>query len=181
MRGLLPVLVALVGCAGDRDHDGARGDDCDDRAPFVYPGAPDDPQDGVDADCDGVDPEFAFLGEWSIDAFSADYAGYPLFLPGTGSGLLTIPEDLTATLAVSATLDPAVAGTALPIDLTFTGAASPIDGPGTFTVYGDTVAFDEQMHVELDCQVLDDELVFCAGELKALEASLDTSLELSAL
>jgi hypothetical protein len=33
----------------------AVGDDCDDGDAEVYPGAPDDPGDGVDGDCDGAD------------------------------------------------------------------------------------------------------------------------------
>ena len=43
---------------GDFDNDGAGiCTDCDDAAPFVFPGAPDDCEDGLDSDCDGVDPD----------------------------------------------------------------------------------------------------------------------------
>ena len=43
---------------GDFDNDGAGACvDCDDAAPFVYPGAADDCEDGLDSDCDGVDPD----------------------------------------------------------------------------------------------------------------------------
>ena len=33
----------------------ARGNDCDDRNIQVYPGAADEPGDGIDANCDGED------------------------------------------------------------------------------------------------------------------------------
>ncbi len=43
---------------GDFDSDGAGVCvDCDDAAPFVYPGAADPCGDGVDGDCDGEDPD----------------------------------------------------------------------------------------------------------------------------
>jgi hypothetical protein len=43
----------------DQDGDGyytehMRGDDCDDADPDVYPGAPEDPDDDIDNDCDGL-------------------------------------------------------------------------------------------------------------------------------
>jgi hypothetical protein len=43
----------------DQDGDGynseqVRGDDCDDADPEVYPGAPEDPDDDIDNDCDGL-------------------------------------------------------------------------------------------------------------------------------
>ena len=76
------LLSLLIGCAHveipydgiDQDRDGhdlidvdgdghasllVGGGDCDDRRPWVHPGAEDLPEDGVDADCDGDDPEFS--------------------------------------------------------------------------------------------------------------------------
>ena len=38
----------------------AVGGDCDDASASVYPGAPDTPDDGVDQDCDGIDPVTCF-------------------------------------------------------------------------------------------------------------------------
>lgn len=40
----------------DQDGDGACAPtDCDDRAPAVFPGAPDSAGDGIDQNCDGAD------------------------------------------------------------------------------------------------------------------------------
>ena len=44
----------------DQDMDGYQsgshgGDDCNDVDPFVYPGATDHPEDGIDQDCSGED------------------------------------------------------------------------------------------------------------------------------
>jgi arylsulfatase A-like enzyme len=48
-------LVRFYASRMDRDHDGFTaafgGGDCDDSDPHVYPGAPDAPGDGIDADC----------------------------------------------------------------------------------------------------------------------------------
>jgi arylsulfatase A-like enzyme len=56
-------LVRLYAARSDRDHDGFTslfgGGDCDDSDPHVYPGAPDAPGDGIDADC--------FAGDGSPD------------------------------------------------------------------------------------------------------------------
>lgn len=56
-------LVRFYASRADRDRDGFTaafgGGDCDDRDPHVYPGAPDVPGDGIDADC--------FAGDGSPD------------------------------------------------------------------------------------------------------------------
>ena len=52
---LIPVLSMALGCDSmDADGDGfARSEDCDDRDPSTYPGAPEQ-CDGLDNDCDGT-------------------------------------------------------------------------------------------------------------------------------
>jgi hypothetical protein len=55
----------------DVDGDGyasvlAGGQDCDDRRPWVHPHAWDAPGDGVDANCDGDDPD----GPWQRPRWS---------------------------------------------------------------------------------------------------------------
>jgi hypothetical protein len=94
--------------------------DCDDADPAVHPGAPEDPCDLVDQDCDGT-PEGAAL---------LDGVGYPLIqdaidasidgdevevCPGTWTEQLTIPTDLVlASFSGSATdtvLQPGCSGT----------------------------------------------------------------------
>jgi len=59
---------------GDNDADGdgfvsqgSGGDDCDDFDPDVYPGAPEIFGDGIDQDCDGVDPVEITPGTYYID------------------------------------------------------------------------------------------------------------------
>ena len=64
----------------DRDHDGFAfafgGDDCDDGNPDIHPGAPDEPGDGIDADCFDGDgsPE---VDDSNDGAYGAHPAGLP--------------------------------------------------------------------------------------------------------
>lgn len=143
MRMLL--LVGLAACAPaddpallDEDHDGvAAADDCDDADPFVYPGAPDAPGDGLDADCDGTDPAHAFVGAWRVVDLEADYGGYAIFVPGTADGVLEVGDDFITTLEVTVDLDPALAGQQIPLPLAMEGDASPVpgDSPGLSHLY----------------------------------------------
>jgi hypothetical protein len=75
---MLTLLVACNGSADparlDADRDGAPAPlDCDDADPSVWPLAPETPEDGVDQDCDGVDPlaERTLLGELPGEGFGA--------------------------------------------------------------------------------------------------------------
>ena len=177
------LLLTLWACSApvDLDLDGVpEGEDCDDADPFVYPGAPDDPGDGVDADCDGTDPTWAFLGTWSLLTLEASYAGIPLFEPGTAQGLLVLDEELGATLDVGVTVDEVIAGQPIPISMAFTGWASPLPGEGLVSLWAEGEQYDEQMHIDWQCEVWAGEGdgaagMDCGGELKALEGSLDAT------
>jgi hypothetical protein len=176
--GLVP--LSLAGCGpGDFDYDGfADADDCDPENPLVYPGAPDDPADGVDSDCDGIDPDPPFVGEWRVVAFSAMYSTFDAFAPGSTEGTLTIEADGATVLDATGDLDESLVGFSLPVVLTFGGTASPAGGRGGVTLYlaGEVDAsFQvESSELELGCSVLD-EVMDCAGTVKALDASLLTT------
>jgi Putative metal-binding motif len=177
----LAVWMLLAGCgAADADFDGFAGaEDCDDSDPFVYPGAPEDPGDGIDADCTGDDPPLAIVGEWDITYFEAGYSSFVLFQPGTAVGTLTVLDDLETLVDVTATLDPSLTG-GIPFDLAFvlSGASSPVPGPDTFALYAEAELYDESVHVDWDCSVVEGGAkLTCAGELKALEIGMDAAAE----
>lgn len=169
-------LLLLVACGADpvdADADGSpAAEDCDDTNPFVYPGAPDDPGDGLDADCADGDPPYAWTGDWTLDEMSATYAGLSLFEDGSMAGTMQLGDDGTVVMDIGGTTNADVVGGAYPITVALTGTWSPMDGPDLVTLYAEGENFDEMMHAALDCAVVDGELD-CAGELKALDISLD--------
>ncbi len=83
------MLTLLVACNGqprpnDHDHDGAIDAwDCDDADAHVFPGAPEIVEDGVDQDCDGVDP----IAERTYTGAQGD-EGYGTRVLVTASGVL---------------------------------------------------------------------------------------------
>ncbi len=173
MRSHFLAAFLFIGCsAKDVDLDGFGADeDCDDADPLVYPGAPDTPADGVDGDCDGEDPELGWTGYWSLTYLTATYSGVSLFQDDTALGEATL-EDGLASLTVGGTLNPDVVGAAYTIEVVLSGQTSPVDGEESFVLYAEGENYDEQMHVDWDCAMEADTLL-CAGELKALEVSLD--------
>jgi len=85
--------IDTISWATDTDGDGFSSDqDCDDNDNTIFPGAPETPYDGVDSDCDGLDPD------------DVDVDGFPstLVIGGTDCdddnntvfpGALEIPDD----------------------------------------------------------------------------------------
>ena len=183
-RSLLLSLLLAGGCAQDADFDGFYGeDDCDDTDPFTYPGAPDAPADGIDADCDGEDPDYAFVETWTLASFSANYSSFPFFVPDSESGGMEITREMTASISLDATLNPDLTGgVAYPITAELTGDASPVAGPHRVELYLDGEAFGESVAVDLGCGVVasdsgDDDVLECEGLMQALGAGLDAQAQ----
>lgn len=170
------LLALLAACGGppDADFDGfPAGDDCDDADPFVYPGAPDTAGDGLDTDCDGVDPALPYLGTWSFTEFTASYSGIELLVPGTASGTLVLGEDRGVAVDSFVTLDPLITGAAVEVEFILDGRLSPAGADDLLSFYAEGQNFDEQMHMAWDCGLESDTELYCWGEFKALDLSLD--------
>ena len=184
MRGWL-LLLGLAACKGpvDADFDGFTAEeDCDDQDPYVYPGAPDSPEDGVDGDCVGGDATLDYPGAWTITDLRASYSGVEIFVPGTATGALELAADRSAAVQFSATLSEVVAGYEIGIELAMAGDWSALADPSDLTLYaeggialGDT--YSETVHVAWDC-TQQGEAMACDGELKAVGGSLDAEVAL---
>lgn len=171
------IAAALAACASekDADQDGVPASkDCADHDPWVYPGAPDAPGDGLDADCDGQDAPLTYLGTWSLRLLSAGYSGVEVLQSETAEGTLALGESGEATVDFGVTLDPAVVGDALPVRLVMSGSHEPLPGPAHFSLWAEGDNYGEQMHLDWDCAVEAGELS-CAGEFKGFDSSLDAA------
>jgi len=192
---LAPWCVLLVACksapppapVGDADFDGVPDDeDCAPDDPSIYPGAYDAPGDGIDADCDDEDPPHPWLGEWEMVDASALYSTYPVLLPESGEGLLDIGADGQVSLDGQSSLDPTVTETPFPIPagLVFSGHAAPqsrsdqlmlyLEGEVSVVLPG-VIEYYETSYADVLCTVDGDDMS-CVGTLKALDATLDSSL-----
>ncbi len=183
---LLGALAPLLGCgaspsstAEDNDYDGfLANEDCDDTNPWVHPGAPEEPGDGVDANCDGEDGEHPFAGTWALTFISAGFSGFEILLPDQESGELTIASDLQTDLFIHAEVDPSVAP--LVLDLELNGEAVTDSSPGSFTLVAAGDWGSEEVNVGWACS--SDELeMTCEGGLKMLGYSFDSVADFEAV
>lgn len=164
----LPLLL-LAGC-GDLDFDGVVAGDCDPNDPLIYPGAPDAPQDGIDADCDGTDPGYPFVGIWELTAMSAEYFSQSALVDDSESGWLRIDGDLGTEMNLAATIDGEILGFTLPVEFVLRGdgSAIPDSTAVSLNVKGDLAG--EKTNGEWTCEAFGPELD-CLGTLKALETN----------
>ena len=177
-----PLLLLTACAAQDADFDGfPDGEDCDDSDPFTYPGAPDDPADGADSDCDGVDPDHAFVGAWTLDSLVAVYSSFSFLVEDASTGEMDIGSEMDAQMELSSTLNPDLTdGIPYPIELALDGEASPLYGPGLAEVYLSGEALGESVELSLGCAVSDEQRLLCDGALLIYGTSLDTSATFSA-
>lgn len=171
---LLPLLVACGESTMDADYDGIpAGEDCDDLDPTVHPGAHDDPGDGIDADCDGTDPQHAYVGDWTFDTISAVFGSFELVDEDTEQGGVSLGADGVAEMDASIGLDPDLLGYELDVPIAMSGTISPIaTGADMARLRVEGELLGEDSYVDLDCQVLGEDEMLCWGALKALEINL---------
>jgi hypothetical protein len=181
LSAALVAAAALSACGEpkDFDQDGApASEDCADRDPWVYPGAPDTPGDGLDANCDGDDESWPYVGTWTLRQLSAGVSGVEVLQSETAEGTLALGEAGEVIVDFGVTLDPAVVGDALPVRLAMTGTHEPLPGAARFLLWAEGDNYGEQMHLDWECALEADELV-CAGEFKGFDSSLDAAALLS--
>jgi len=189
-RWLAFAVVLAVGCAKeagdtdvelvDDDYDGFYSDvDCDDKDPYVHPGAAEAAGDGIDADCDGVDGTYPYVGDYNLTYLMAGFSGFPILAEGTESGTLTIDDNLYASMALSTELDEEAVGFSIPVDLELGGDIVPHADPNAFMLEATGIWRDEEVFVNWDCAFEGSELS-CFGALKLLGYGFENEADFEA-
>jgi len=169
---LIPLAAALVGgCTADADDDGHDAEaDCNDENAAIYPGATETIGDGIDSDCDGEDPPYAFIGDWTLKTITATMDGYEedydVLEYWNETGEISIGDDLKAThtLVLAYEDETEEEGYTFSHSGTATVGSDPaafeLKGSGTGKYDGDTYESD----VDWDCVVAGTKIT-CEGDL----------------
>ena len=168
--------LGLIAC-GDRDFDGFTKGDCDPLDATVHPGPPDLPQDGIDADCDGSDPEYPYVDEWELDELAAEFAGLQAIVPNTAAGTLTLDAEDGAETRLTVPISPDLAPITLPVNVT--GTTSALPGGQGFQLDVSDIILDRQITFDWLCNLEPaddpaDDVLHCAGALLAFGINLDS-------